>query len=67
VTVFCLTELAPQLNALEPEILIRLNLEKSSYCAEGKPSLFPKDQPNIAVWYRKITIVYSENHMKNII
>lgn len=28
VTVFCLTELAPQLNALEPEILIKLNLKK---------------------------------------
>jgi hypothetical protein len=34
---------------------------------ERKPSLFPKDQPNIAVWYREISIVYSENHLKYII
>jgi hypothetical protein len=67
VTVFCLTELVPQLNVLEPEILIKLNSKKSSYRKEGKPCLFPKDQPNIAVWYREITIVYSENLMKYII
>jgi len=47
---------------------IKLIKKNSSYRTEGKPSLFPKDQPNIAVWwYREITIAYSETHMKHII
>ena len=36
VTVFCLTELVPQLNTLKREILIRLNLKKKQFLPHGK-------------------------------